>query len=252
MAGTANTAYSARFQLPDLVERGLAATLTCPVYRDGALVAPTADGSTCTIVDSAGATVTTPAVSVTGSIAAVSWTPDATQALGDNYQVRWSLVISAATYAFRNELAVVRAKLYCPITDADLFRVAPSLDPNGSPKPATRRTHFQATLDEAWVQIQLRLIEAGKRPYLVISPSAFREAALQLALALVFEDLSSRASPEHGERAATHRANFEGAWSRLNFRYDETDAGTNATDAREAARGTTWLGSRGTYYRGFR
>lgn len=244
--------YSARFTLPDLIERGVSGVLRCPMYRAGALVAPTQSGSTVTVYDASGtAVVDGAAVTVSGSIATYLWTPPTTLTLGERWRIRWSLVMpDGVTHSPENEAALVRARLYCPITEADLYRVESGLDPSGA-APLTSLSSYADKIDEAWNKTQLRLIQAGNRPNLIIGPSALRECVMSLALSLCFADVGSRVSnPVHTETAMRYRAQYEAEWSRMKLVYDTTDTGTAGTSRRPASAvvfgsGWNWSGRRG-------
>ena len=233
--------YSARFTLPDLIERGVAGTLRCPMYRSGALVAPSA--GTVSVFDSSGIAVVNGATAtITASVATYPYTPPSTLTLGDRWRVRWSLAMpDGVTHRPENEAALVRARLYCPITEADLYRVESALDPAGA-APLTSLSSYADKIDEAWTQIQLRLIEAGNRPNLIIGPSALRQVVQDLALALCFADVGSRvANPAHAETSMRYRAAYEAAWMRLSLTYDTTDTGDTNAPKRSPSR-SVWLG----------
>ncbi len=243
--GAASTHYTARLLAPDLLERGRAQTLQCPVYRDGALVAPTEAGSTVSIYDAAGvAVVDGVAVTVTGSIAEYAYTPAASLDLGEGWRVEWSLIISGDPHLFRNDAALVRAALYPVVADADLFRRCSGLDPAGT-SPLHSLTDLQDHRDEAWAEITLRLIAKGNRPNLVMSPSALRPAHLALSLALIFEDFASRLREAYREIAKDYRDQYEAAWRDLAFLYDEDDDGEiDDAHTRRPAQSTVWLSGR--------
>lgn len=238
---TSPDTYSARFTLPDLIERGIAGTLRCPMYRSGALVAPSS--GTVSVFDSSGTAVVNAAVvTVASSIATYPWTPPTTLTLGDRWRVRWVLAMpDGVTHSPENEAALVRARLYCPITEADLYRVESALDPSGA-APLTSLSSYADKIDEAWTQIQLRLIEAGNRPNLIIGPSSLRQVVQDLALALCFADVGSRvANPAHADTSMRYRAAYETAWQRIALTYDTTDTGDTNGPKRSPSR-SVWLG----------
>lgn len=243
-SGATASTLTARFLLPDQLERGRPNALSCPVWQDGALVAPSS--GTVTIYDGGGAVlVSAAAVTVTGSIATYSYTPAATIAYSEGWRVEWSLVIAGVTHVFRNDASLVRAVLHSPITDADLFRRVSALDPAGA-APISSVADYQDFLDEAHAVIQLRLIANGNRPNLILSPSALREVYITLTLALIFGDFETRLSETYAERAAEYRRQYERAWSELRFTYAATDEATGAGSLRRrSATPTVWLTSRG-------
>lgn len=242
-SGASTTSLTARFLLPDLLERGRANALSCPVWQDGALVAPSS--GTVTIYDGAGeVVVSAAAVTVTASIATYSYTPASTVDYGEGWRVEWTLVISTVTHVFRQDAALVRVVLHSPITDADLFRRVSSLDPSGS-APISSVADYQDYLDEAHTVIQGRLLAAGNRPNLILTPSALREVYLTLTLALIFEDFATKLNDAYSERATGYRQDYQEAWGDLRFSYassDEVDAGT--LPGRRSATPTVWTTGR--------
>lgn len=239
MPSTGEQALHARIPLPDLFERGQANAMSCPLYTAGALVAPSS--GTVTIYDGAGQVVSSPTVTITGSIATASYTPPTTLALDHRWRVEWALVVSGATHTIRNEALLVRRRLYCPISEVDLYRRVSALDPSGD-SAITARSDYSSYIDEAWNTIQQRLITAGNRPNLVVGPSALRSAAVALTLSLVFEDLATRLNPAFAESAAMYRAEWAAEWGRVQLTYDIDDAGHGGNDKRAARRSHVWVG----------
>ena len=107
-------------------------------------------------------------------------------------------------------------------------------------------TNYQDSIDEAWTEINLRLIALGNRPNLILEPSALRQAHLALSIAIIVEGrLASRLNVAYDEMALRYRREYERAFGALNPRYDEGDAG-QADTRRRAAVPTIWLsGGRG-------
>lgn len=233
--------YSARFMLPELIERGRDELIKCPVYYDGALAAPSAGTVSLYKPDNTkavdGATVT-----ISGSVAqyTISTATLSGETLGEGWRVEWSLTMpDSVDHLFRNTAALVRGRLYMPITDDDLIRVVSGLDPSSS-TALSSVANWQSYISEAWLTIELRLINQGNRPNLILDPSALREASLALTLALIFDDLSTRLNEAYETRAAKYRDQFEGAWGRLRFDYDTDDDGT-ADQTKRPAMATVWL-----------
>jgi len=244
---TTDTRYTARFALPDLIEIGRDNTLQCPVYLDGALVAPTEAGSTVTIYDDSGtAVVSAGPVTVSSSIATYAYGSGlSSDDLAEGWRIEWSLVMpDGVIHVFRQDAAVVRRRLYPTISDIDLFRRESSLDPSGN-DPITTLSDFQNYIDEADVELQSRLIEAGNRPNLITSPSALRSTWLMLTLAIIFEDLATRLNPAFAEKASRYADKYERAYTKAAFLYDADDDG-EADDAhrRRGAQPTYWLSGR--------
>ena len=245
---TSDTRYSARFQLPDMWEQGRDNLAKCPVYLDGSLVTPTEAGSTVTVYDDDGsAVVSAAAVTVASSIATYTLTQAVVDAadLGEGWVIEWSLLMpDGLTHVFRNDGSIVRRRLYPSITDADIFRREPALDPNGT-DPITSTADYQDYLDEVDTEVQLRLIEQGNRPNLIMSPSSLRGVWLYGTLSLIFEALATRLNPAYAEKATHYRAMYDDAWRRLSYIYDEDDDGVSEDPhARRAGYPSMWLTAR--------
>ena len=244
-AGSATSFLSARFLLPDYLVRGEINALSCPLWQDGALVAPTS--GTATVYDGSNTSISTGAVIVTASIATYSVSAaevPSTLSPGTGWRVEWELLVATLEHKFRNTAALVLSDLYPPATDADLFRRVSGLDPSGS-SPMHSLSDLQDFLDEAWVIIVGLLINKGNLPFLIVEPTALRESQVTLALALIFEDFTTRLSEKHRETAAMYRERFEAAWSVLRFEYDDAHQGRSGSRRKISAAGSVWMTSRG-------
>jgi len=241
-----DTLYSARFLYPTMIERGRDNTIKCAVYRSGSLAAPSA--GTVSVYNTDGtAVVDGAAVTVTGDIAqyTIPAAAIAGESFNDGWIVEWSLTMpDTVTHLFRNEAALVRRALYPVVTDADLYRRVSSLDPSGN-TPLSSATTYQEHRDEAWTAIQNRLIAAGNRPNLIVSPTALREAHLLLSLALIFEDFATRLNEAYESRAEAYRRQYDQEYRRVQLKYDSDEDGTPDYGARRSAVPVVWLGSQG-------
>lgn len=244
-----DTLYTARFRLPDLVEQGRDEKLIVEVYRDKKLVEPDGTQSSFQWIrpDSNVALTVGPPLTVTGKVAEAT-IPGATSAdenLSEGWLVEWSLRMpDGITHIFRNDAALVRRRLYPPITDLDIHSRLRSLDPD-QVDTIVRQGSYQARIDDAWITIQLRLINQGNRPNLILSPSAFREVMIQLVLARIFDDLAAHIQEDYAAKAADHMDRFEREWKMLNFAYDRNDDGqTTRAEKRRSAQTTIWLTGR--------
>jgi hypothetical protein len=241
----AETVYTARFRSSETIERGRLQTLTCPTQRAGATATPSS--GTITIYRPDQTVLVTSAVSVSGpgvafyTLAAVTTTAEQ---LGEGWLVEWSLVMpDTVTHTFRNDAALCRRTLYPVVADADLTQRHSDL-PN---LLASGVTSYQSYLDEAFATIGNRLIAQGRRPYLIIQPSALREAHVAMALHLIFLDYATSAGDssrwqvlaDHYSRAYTE------AWNQLKFTYDEADANKVDATLKKGAASTVWLNGRG-------
>lgn len=241
----AETIYAARFRTAELLERGRQQTMTCPTQRAGATATPTSGTITIYRPDQT-VLVTAPVTVPVGGIATYTLLAAATtsEQLGEGWLVEWALVMpDGVTHTFRNDAAVCRRTLYPVIADADLTQRhsdLPALLASGT-------SSYQAYLDESFATLQGRLISQGRRPYLIIQPSALREAHIALTLHMIFLDFQTSAGDggrwqalaEHYLRAYTD------AWNTLKFVYDETDENRVDTTAKKGAASTVWLNGRG-------
>lgn len=231
---------TARFEGVDDILKGQPTTLRCPVYDAGALVAPTS--GTVTVFDAnRSKVVDAQAVVITDSVATYTLTSSADAEAG--WQVEWTLLINGSTRIFKNEAALVLQLLYPVLTDQDIFRRAPALNP-GAPDTfwADGTTNLESWRDEAWTEIKDRLVEMGVRPSLTLSPTSFRRVHRALTLALIFEYLgASLGDDEHRRTGEEKRAQFDSAWVDLRFINDADEDGEPDSTEREAAEPTIWL-----------
>lgn len=240
----ASTYRSARLLAPYQLVRGQTQTLTCPVYAGGVLVAPTSGTIT---VERPGGTELVSAASapVAGDMATYSLTSATladTEQLGGQWQVIWSLVFASGVTpeVVRSDAVVVRRALYPTVTDADLYRRASALDPAGS-APVTSETTYQDKIDLAWGMILREIINEGRRPDLVTTPSALHDAHLLLTLSLIYEDMATRLNEFHMSMADRYRDAYRAARQSMSYGYDADDTGKQP-ERRTRRGGTLWLG----------
>lgn len=235
------TLYTARLVGPEVLEAGVTSTITCPVYRDGALVVPTS--GTITVWNRDGVVVVSAAaVTITASVATYDVTSGALagQVNSDGWRVEWALTISSLVVTFRREAALVYRRLYPVVTDADLLRAHTDL---ARRLPSTESS-YQDYLDESWARLESRLIGTGRRPWLVMAPSALRDAHLYLTLALVFQDFATGGpGTAEWETAMAYHQRYEASWAALVFPQATPD-GDPSRRRRVAAGGGWWLAGR--------
>jgi len=205
-----------------------AETITCPVYRDGAIVAVTV--GTLKLYNASGIEVATNALTFPGGVATATIdasTLDA-QEFGLGWWAEWRLELSGVVRLFRNDAALVRARLYPTVGTVD-----------------TRMSlaDYQAKLDEVDIEVQLRLIEEDNRPGRIFSPSAMRQVWLSLWAALIFEDLANFENV-YQTTADRWRERYEHAWGTLTLVYDSGDTGQPDRDKRRSVTSSVWLMSR--------
>lgn len=237
--------YSARLPLPFAIERGRANLLQCPVYRNGALSAPTS--GTFTLRDPGGVEIVSAgAVTVTGSIAerSIASALLTGSPYGAGWTTEWALLMGdSVVHTFRCGAQLVRVAPHPVVTDADLFRRSSALNPSGA-APITSLSHFQDYIDEAWVEISRRLLEGGHRPWLVVDSTELREPHLLLSLALIYEDLATRLSSAYLEQGKMFRGQYRDAWSSVRLTVDRSDGttGVSGDPKRGSQAGGWWLG----------
>ena len=244
MAST-DTLYSGIFLTPEWMEQGRANLVKCVVKREGAKVAPSS-GTVTIFNENQTAIVDGAAVTITGSVAqyTVASGTISGETLGAGWLIEWSLVMpDGVTHTFRNDAGLVRRRLYPVISDSDLTRRHSDL---GDLRPSSM-TSYQDYIDEAWAEIENRLISEGNRPYLVMSPASFREIHMFKTLELIFVDFHMSAGEGKWLELANQYGKLYGiGWNRLSFAYDEDDDGfPDSREDRRSGVGTIWLSSRG-------
>jgi len=221
---------TARFPLPHLIERGIDTLLQCELYLDNALTAPTS--GVVTIFDVNNNQVISSAVTVASDVATYTVTAGTTSGLtlGDGWRAEWVLTVGTDTVRAVNEAALVRQVVRPPISTVDIIRRVPALDPS-SATVITSSTSYQYAIDEAHVIVSTRLLQGGRRPWLIMSPASLRPVYMALSLSIVFEDLSSRVSnADYMERAREYRKEYEHAFSACVFSYDRDEDGVADLD----------------------
>lgn len=248
-SATDTTQITARFLTAEYLVRDADNALSCPLWRSGALVAPTQSGSTVTIIDASATTIVDAApVTVSASIARYTVPASvlpATLPLGMGWRVLWDLVVSGETPSprrFGNSAGLVRSQLAPVITDEDLYRRRSALDPSG-PAPVSTLTTYQDFIDEAWITIHGRLVNKGSLPHLIMEPTALREVHLLLTLARIYDDFKTRLTAEKWDREAKDMYQaYADAWNDLRFEYDSTDSGRSDGRRKRSGSPTVWLG----------
>lgn len=249
MAST-DTLYAGRAELIEMIERARDNLLRQPMYDAGALVAPSS--GTITITDATNtAIVSAAAVTIASSEARytlLAAVVPSTLQLGEGWRIEWSLVMpDGTTRLVRRDAALVRTRLLPPATWADVFRREPGLDPSTAhPIHSLTLAQLDPFLDEAWVQIEGRLLAAGRRPWLVISPQALREVLIVGTLTYLYRYFATRLKPAYAEIADMYARQYETEWSRIRLAYDADDDGQadgGAVPHRVGPSGSVWLGS---------
>lgn len=251
-----DTPYAPQIKVPELLERGKSQLSELPIYRNGALVAPTNVTYTLLAPDGTklidGAAGTYPG-NIPQYTHATNLLKD--QQLGEGYIQEWNITIIGRVYTFRRMCAVVLRRLYPVVSDADLtstFSQLVDLRPSSL-------SSYQTYIDEAWyTMIQRMRNEGGGLEYLVMSPEAFRSAHQNLALYYIFRDFHSSLGQSNGRflDLSTEMYNqYKSEWKQINFVYDHSHKGSSdSPNTRVAKQPVIYLSNPGRLgnYRGRR
>ena len=242
MAGTDQPAV--RWELPyELVESGRATTLLLQLYRDGVPVVPAS--VTVALYDESGAAVTigSPTATANGFQVVVPASP--ALALGARYRIEWTPTMAGGeTHVYDTPVAVCRRVLFTTVSGFDIRRRWPHLDPDVRGSMVASATNHQPQIDHAWWTIQRKLIDMGRRPWMILGPSALHEAHELLSGALIHEYLASRGNEAMRQMGENLRHDYERALSRLTIEYDSDENGTpDDSGGRESVSPTVWLGA---------
>tara|TARA_R100000231_G_scaffold66953_2_gene53692 strand:+ start:698 stop:1462 length:765 start_codon:yes stop_codon:yes gene_type:complete len=251
-----DTPYAPQIKVPELLERGKSQLSELPIYRNGALVAPTnvtytllaPDGTK--IIDDAAATYP-------GNIPQYTHATNLldNQQLGEGYMQEWNVTIGGRVYTFRRMCAVVLRRLYPVVSDADLTSTFSQLE---DLRPSSLSS-YQTYIDEAWyTMIQRMRNEGGGLEYLVMSPEAFRSAHQNLALYYIFRDFHSSLGQSNGrflDLSSEMFNQYKSEWKQINFVYDHSHKGSSdSPNTRVAKQPVIYLSNPGRLgnYRGRR
>ena len=116
-----DTPYAPQIKVPELLERGKSQLSELPIYRNGALVAPT--NVTYTLLAPNGTKlIDDAAATYPGNIPQYTHATNLLddQQLGEGYIQEWNVTIGSSVYTFRRMCAVVLRRLYPVVSDADL------------------------------------------------------------------------------------------------------------------------------------
>ena len=117
------TDYAPGAEIPDCIQRDLTSVISFPVYRDDAVAAVTASGSSFSLRRPDGSLlISGRAVTVVGGVPQVTVTSAeiAAEPYQMGYRGEWTLVIAGSIYNYRNEVGIVRFAPVLPISDRNL------------------------------------------------------------------------------------------------------------------------------------
>jgi hypothetical protein len=200
--------YALARPAPYFIERGALQTIQAPIRHgsSGALVEP--DSGTVTIVRPDGTNlVSGVAVSITSSIAGYALTPAASETLGEGWEVRWTLTIGGTVYPTYRQAAYLVE--YVPpnvISVLDLYTRVPELQHRiPQSQDATTRggsgEGWQVQIDEAYYDLLRRLLDDGRKPWLIREVTGYRNWLLIRALQMCVSAISFGADSSWAEQA---------------------------------------------------
>ena len=234
---------SARFAGPEILQKGSANTISCPLYRDGALVVAT--GGNVAILRADGTQAVSASVSIAANIATYTTPTFSSEALGENWRIVWTITWSGGSGVFDRMAALCRRRLFPVVTDADLLRRHSDLNNIKPPDVAS----FQDYLDEAWVELLHTLRQKGNFPQLILSPEDLRYVHLFRTLEAIFNDFTVRSG--QGEKwpalAADYRSKAKEAFNSLSLVYSSADDGL-PDSRRRPAQSVTFLAAGGDWW----
>ena len=193
---TRNDTHALAWKVPYLLERAYSSadgstgqTIQFPVRRtsDGALVEPTATGSTVTVKSAGTAVVSSAALSVSGSIASYTFDagePDSTSTLGEDWELQVVLVIDGERYTFRRKAILCEWVPRNVITAADLYDVIPELEhsiPQSQQEGRGDGTGWSKQIDAAYFDFVRKMLSAGRPIWKSREPTGYYDWLLAKA-----------------------------------------------------------------------
>lgn len=236
MAG-AETLYTLVTRGTTFFERGRQTVSSLPVYRDGALVAPTEADCAYLLVDSAGTTIADPAVEVVDDIAQVTIEAadlPSTLTLGVGYAERWTLALpDDSVRTVQRQVVLGKFELHPPMDQSELTDEYPDLLVDF----AGFGSHFQRQLDSAWREVCREITRQGDFPDIYCEPSDLYDWYKQLALERIFRALSKTQSSNQRwfDLWQHHLVQVDRAKSAVRFLPDRDRDGLADSQARESA-----------------
>mgnify|MGYP003646258604 FL=1 len=228
--------------VPYLLERAYAdaagtggQTIEAPVRStgDGALVAPTAVGSTVTVLDPGGIKVVdAAAVAVSGSVASYTFgasVPATTASLGDGWTVIWSLVISGEVYTFRQAAILCEYVPRNVITAADLYggegiaELRYAVPQAQQDAPRGDGTGWGPQIDASYYDFIRKMLANGRPIWRSREPTGYREWLLSRSLQRAVETIPATEGSSWAEYRKRAYFRMRSAEASLKLQYDTED-----------------------------
>ena len=218
--------YAFARPVPYLFQQGVTETIQAPIRHGstGALVAPTAAGSSVTITDPAGTEIVSgAAVAVSSSTAGYALTPPASGTLGEGWTVVWTLIIDGETYTYRQSAILCEFVPPNLISVIDVVGRFPELQHRVPQSQGDRGdgVGWQPQIDTAYYEFIQGLLDDARPIWLIREATGYRPWLLARALQLCIA-----AIPVVGESSWTQAAKdlfFElrGAKSAMRLQYSK-------------------------------
>jgi hypothetical protein len=220
-----------RHSLPVTIERGADTVLTLDLRdANGEVAIPE---SVSLVIRSGGVTLDTFTADIDSAGAVTVDLPgDASSewALTDALLLEWSVTIEGSLYRYRVTGAVCLTAYEPTITASDVFDRYPAL------RAALDESSIGSLILSTSGEIQRRIMEKGRRPYLIMDRWAVADAHLDLALWRIMDAADNALSDDRWRRAAEkHEEGYASRWASLSFRYDLAESGDVATASPEPA-----------------
>ena len=245
---TAEIDYSVRMIGPEVLERGREQTIVLAVSTAGALAAPTAVGSTVSLLKPGGSFVfEAQPIAVVSDMASYTIPagslPD-TLELGVLYQLRWQLVLpDGTTRTFRRSCSLARFQMCLPVSDEDITE-------GEYPDLLDQLPAYSSSLD-LWLYSAKRhvlreLAKQNQWPEVIVDPADLYELIRQRAMWLIFKFLKTR-SPQgtdtnYSEAMELHGQLYEQEWNTLAVRFDRDGDGLADDTSRASVKRLVHLG----------
>lgn len=218
--------YVSPQSLPRTIEIGVSTTLTLDVYPEDSATLTAASAATVTVYQGQ-AVLVNAAVATVGGAYTASYALSGSVTTGltpsDDYLEVWSITVSGAVHTFQRAGYLVRRAFHPSVTDAALTDYHSDL---ANLRPSTLTT-YEPYRRRAGDWIQRRLLEQGRRPWLVFDAWALEVPHVYKALSLIFTDFeSSIGDGRYAKLAASYEARAEAEFAKVQFRYDLAETGT--------------------------
>lgn len=222
---------------PAELVRGVEVVLA-PVLRSAAGAALTPTAWTAVLRSAAGGAWST--VASTSGTTSLSWalTVAATVALGDDYEIFWSITTSAGVITSRQTAVVCVSRLYPVLRVEDLYSRVPTLNPasRGHIEFVDGETGLLEVMADAWRDVRSALRQKGQRSHLIVDPEDLREPHLTRTLALLYESAATSTGEGAWLALAEKRdAAWQNYWSTATFKVAPAEPAEGAARRRAAS-----------------